>query len=404
MSVPGAPNIKTLPLARPQALTFGWAPPTSDGGSPITGYRLVLNPGALTYTPGPEERTYTVSGLTNGTTYFATLEAQNANGYGPAATFRPFQPGSRPTEAPATATAQRQTGNSTALVSWTPPSVLPDATIFWYTIRSYSDNPADSTIKITANGQTQSNYIVRNLNPSSIYSFDVRAVNCPGYGPRRFTSTIGPLEPPFSPSSIGTMQAWFDAADAGTITQTSGRVTTWADKSGRGVNITGTTSTGPTYTTSNINFASGQRMTMNIPFTTQHTVFFVATKNSGDFAYTFYRSLAPNYAPAILTSPTGTSQVRYFNAADDQVFAATADPQFIASYTYNEGVNVTGYYNATQAFSITQSQTGNGTVPYDELNFGSYVGSVKEIITYSTVLASSNISSVHGYLRAKWGI
>jgi hypothetical protein len=81
-------------------------------------------------------------------------------------------------------------GQSNAVISWTPPTSLPDATIFWYVLKSRSSNPLDSTIKITANGQTQSNYFIRGLNINSTYFFTVNAVNCPGYSPPASTNTL----------------------------------------------------------------------------------------------------------------------------------------------------------------------------------------------------------------------
>jgi hypothetical protein len=406
MSTPSAPNIKTQPLARVGSLRFQWYGVSNDGGSPITGYRFNVNPGGLTYSVGPDERFYTISSLTNALTYNVSLQAQNAFGYGPPSAFRPFQAGSPPTLGPSTATAVL-VGSNSALVSWTPPAVLPDATIFWYTIQSYSTNISDPVLRISANALTQSNYFIKSINPNSFYSFAVRAVNCPGYSRSTFTNTITN----FSPSSIDSMITWYDAADSTTITISTNRVVVWADKSGRGGNATGTTSTGPTYTPSNVTYGSGQTMSMNIPFTSSHSVFFVATKNTGSGgSYTFYRTLGPSLSPAILTYPSGTNQVYYYNFNDTGIFAATADPQFIASYTYSNKSSasntgrVVGYYNGNQVFSSFQNQLDNGGSPYNRLGDGNYFGSMKEILVYSTILSSTNISYVHSYLKGKWGI
>jgi hypothetical protein len=196
MSVPGPPNINMLPLATPNKLTYDWAPPTSPNGT-ISAYKLVLTTGGSIaysnatipasrrrYAVGPPEIT-----LINGTTYAATLQAINENGEGQTASFLDFQPGSAPTLGPSTATVVA-IGSNAAAVSWTPPSSLPDATIFWYTINSRSNNASDPILSYTASGQTQSNYYITGLNTNSRYYFDINAVNCPGYSPTVSTNTI----------------------------------------------------------------------------------------------------------------------------------------------------------------------------------------------------------------------
>jgi hypothetical protein len=206
MSVPSAPVIVVAPLASPNTLEFAWERPVSDGGSPITGYRFQLD----SETPvnlNANTFYYMVTGLTNSQTYYATIEAQNANGFSSKASFRPFEPGSPPNP-PATATAVTS-GTSNAVVSWTPPTVSPDSTIFWYVINSISNNSSDPTLKITANGLTQSNYLINNLNRNSSYAFDVQAVNCPGYSSATRTNTI----------------QWFSGGEAKLATRSGGATT-----------------------------------------------------------------------------------------------------------------------------------------------------------------------------------
>ena len=135
-----------------------------------------------------------VTGLTNGVLYTTTLEATNDSGstYGPAASFRPFEPGNGVPGEPASASAVSGPDYTTAVVSWTPPSPLPNSTIFWYTIVSSSSNPSDPVIKRTGNGVTQTSLLITGLNATSTYTFSVRAVNCPGYGPAVVTNSVGP--------------------------------------------------------------------------------------------------------------------------------------------------------------------------------------------------------------------
>jgi hypothetical protein len=80
--VPGAPTNASATAGSQQASVSFTAP--SDLGIPasITGYRVTSSPGGFTATGASSP--ITVTGLTNGTAYTFTVEAQNAAGYGPA--------------------------------------------------------------------------------------------------------------------------------------------------------------------------------------------------------------------------------------------------------------------------------------------------------------------------------
>ena len=82
------------------AVTVGWSPPSSSGSSSITSYVAAVSPGGATctWTVGPLN--CTVSGLTNGTTYRATVRAYSALGPGLASanstSFVPYKAPSAP--------------------------------------------------------------------------------------------------------------------------------------------------------------------------------------------------------------------------------------------------------------------------------------------------------------------
>jgi PKD repeat protein len=83
-NVPGAP-LNVAAVAGNAQATVSWDPPTSDGGSVITGYRVSSSPGGLSCTTTGTQ-SCTVIGLTNGTAYTFTVTATNAAGTGPAST------------------------------------------------------------------------------------------------------------------------------------------------------------------------------------------------------------------------------------------------------------------------------------------------------------------------------
>jgi hypothetical protein len=196
MSVPGPPLIKKQPLSLANTIKYAWNPPSQPNGT-ISAYKLVLSDDNSTvYTNssiGPTIRTFIVGPpeitLTNGVTYYATLQAINENGEGEAASFFDWQPGNKPFLPPSTVTATVY-GSNSALVTWAPPAQSVDSTIFWYTIISRSTNPSDPILKYTADGVNTRNYYITGLNNESRYYFDINAISCPGWSPKASTDII----------------------------------------------------------------------------------------------------------------------------------------------------------------------------------------------------------------------
>ena len=82
-AVPGTPTNAKATAGNARA-TVGFTAPTSNGGSPITGYTVTSRPGGQTAS-GPASP-IAVTGLTNGTAYTFTVKAANRSGTGPAST------------------------------------------------------------------------------------------------------------------------------------------------------------------------------------------------------------------------------------------------------------------------------------------------------------------------------
>jgi hypothetical protein len=89
-TAPGAPTITSVHAGNGQA-TVSFTPPSSNGGTAITGYTVASTPaGGVDADAGSTALTHVVRGLTNGTAYTFIVTA--ANSVGPGAASAPSQP------------------------------------------------------------------------------------------------------------------------------------------------------------------------------------------------------------------------------------------------------------------------------------------------------------------------
>ncbi|HWQ28389.1 MAG TPA: S8 family serine peptidase, partial [Dehalococcoidia bacterium] len=87
--VPDAPqNLSATPGIG--KVDLSWDPPSSNGGSPITGYEITGGP--TTVNVGGSTTSATINGLDGGTSYTFTVKAKNAAGTGPGASASPVTP------------------------------------------------------------------------------------------------------------------------------------------------------------------------------------------------------------------------------------------------------------------------------------------------------------------------
>jgi hypothetical protein len=187
--LPGAPtDVTILSLSDGMAQIY-FAPPISNGSTPISNFTLTSNPGGLTNSDGTFPA-IGINGLSDGTTYTFTVTATNSIGTGPASA--PSGPGT-PTHSLGLASASNVSavaGNDQATVIWNP--ALPNGT---GTLTGYTVAPSGSVppVQVPA-GTTQTT--VMGLTNGTAYTFTVTANYDIGNGPTSLPSDpITPMVP-----------------------------------------------------------------------------------------------------------------------------------------------------------------------------------------------------------------
>jgi fibronectin type 3 domain-containing protein len=183
-TVPGPPaGLTAVPGAG--QVTLSWDKPASDGGSQVSGYNVYqgTSPGGESDTPvnggSPVTSTsYPVTGLTNGSTYYFTVKAVNAQGPGAASGEVPAVPLTVP-EAPTGLTATPDDARVT--LAWNPPASDGGSQVSRY--RVYYATSDDFTGATEAPAVITGTVLVLvGLVNGTTYYFRVTAVNQAGEG------------------------------------------------------------------------------------------------------------------------------------------------------------------------------------------------------------------------------
>src|SRR5438309_3044673 len=187
-------------------VTLTWQAPASDGGSPITNYKIYrgLAPTTETLlTTVGNVLTYTDSAVTNGLTYYYQVSAANSPGEGaksneasatPNQTPPPPSPPSAPTNLVATA------GNAQVGLTWQAPASNGGSPITNYRIYRGTSSNGETLLATIGNVLTYTDTAVTN---GVTYYYQVSAVNKIGRGHRSNEASATPSAPPPPPPDFG---------------------------------------------------------------------------------------------------------------------------------------------------------------------------------------------------------
>jgi serine protease AprX len=180
-TVPGAPTSVTASAGDASA-QVSWQAPSTDGGSPITGYTVSASSGGQTCTTSGA-LLCTVSGLTNGKSYTFTVRAANQLGSGPpSAPSNQVTPQAVDTTAPITATpvvtfANDQPISQQALMHVAWPAASDPSGIARYDLVESTNGGAWTAVSLSSPTATSVDLW---LTAGSYYSFGLRATDGAG--------------------------------------------------------------------------------------------------------------------------------------------------------------------------------------------------------------------------------
>jgi subtilase family serine protease len=190
LTVPGAPTLNTATPGN-MSVSLSWSAPLNSGGSPLTGYDVYQGAslGGENYnTPlavASSSTSVTVTGLTNGTTYYFTVEAVNVTGASTASNELSATPLLAAT-APGAPTKLGATTSPTkgVVLTWTAPSANGGSAITSYTVYRGSSSGGETSYASLNCTSSTCTYNDTGTRHSATYYYEVAAVNAVGTGPR----------------------------------------------------------------------------------------------------------------------------------------------------------------------------------------------------------------------------
>lgn len=218
----------------------------------------------------------------------------------------------------------------------------------------------------------------------------------------------------FDPRNISTLQAWWDPADASSVTLNGTTISELRDKSGNGWHATQSTAADqPTYAVAGrngrnvIRNAAGKRLVTSGPALATGNTWFLVCPPSTTNAYVI--SASTGNGPTIL-SGYGGKAFEFFHSFSDRLdIALTYSGLAVISTSFVQSGPISNKLNGTVVSSKATKATSHSGQTFARIGSSDptgaeMVGDICEVILYGRALTADEISSVERYLGAKWGV
>ena len=269
-TVPDAPTVLTATASGTTRINLSWTAPGSDGGSPVTGYRIESSPNGnsswtvLVATTGGASTTHSDTGLPGGTTRHYRVSAINSNGAGAPSNVAGTTTGTTVPDAP-TSLAATASGTARINLSWTAPARDGGTPLTGYRIEESPDGRSSWTDLVTDTTDTRTTYSHTGLSGGTTRHYRVSAINSNGAGaPSSVDSATTGTSVPGAPTDLsarasGTTQvdlSWTAPASDGGSPVTGYRIEESPDGNSSWTTLVATTGS-PATTYSRTGLASG---------------------------------------------------------------------------------------------------------------------------------------------------
>ena len=215
------------------------------------------------------------------------------------------------------------------------------------------------------------------------------------------------------------LMLWLDASDTSTITESSGSVSNWADKSSNGYNFpqsTGGLQPQTEVDTQNslnvLTFNGSKELNWDAGFVDTFngsSTMFVVSKRDVDSGSQGLMSSENNKLVLFYAAPAGEIDFRSNNAV-----AASVTATSVTTTNYNvirsrrsgttQAVAVNGGAEFTNTNGSDITGVTDGLIGATDGGSNKLTGKIAEIIVYGRSLTATEITNVENYLSNKWGI
>ena len=362
-SVPDAPTVLTATASGTTRINLSWTAPASDGGSPITGYRIESSPNGnsswttLVATTGGAGTTHSDTGLPGGTTRHYRVSAINSNGAGAASNVAGTTTGTTVPDAPTALTATAS-GTARINLSWTAPARNGGTRITGYRIEESPDGNSSWTDLVTDTTNTRTTYSHAGLSGGTTRHYRVSAINSNGAGAAsNVAGTTTGTSVPGAPTALsarasGTTQvdlSWTAPASDGGSPVTGYRIEESPDGNSSWAVLVATTGS-PATTYSRTGLPSGA--------TRHYRVAAVNTNGAGalsNTASTTTGTTVPGAPTSLTAAASGTARI-------DLAWTAPAS---------DGGIRITGYriessLGSGSSWTVLVATTGNTRTTYSD--------------------------------------